>query len=1465
MSDCTTLPSDYPTSGRTANTQLSPTFARAGDTIVITFQMQNNTLGELAGFSCSFAESLTVNGFAAVNVSASSEVGFWSVSTPSQVNPVVFLRPSELIGSFSGVPPTDPVSLVAKFKIRQDAAGDCFESTTDWSGCWVFLRGLGWLTARPFNLAPSKLAVDELKRQDLRTRCDKVNSRGSAIVSGAAAGLELSYHSENYLQGPASFGYGWNLDGFHANLTTDPGTGDLILSDGFGSFERWTVAGSVYTPAHPDNYTKVVKNTNGTYTLTFKDQSVMNFRADGKLLTQVDRNGLTNTFTYDSNDWLSRVTDGEGRGYLFDYGTRIDRQPTSIREISISGSTTTNGPLTGFEYNGNGRLWKITSPTGEVQEFLYNGDRLWKVKDPTGQVVTEYVYLPSGRVDYVISDGMLKTQRSEVVDGDNLIVTTVVTDLVNTAEPARTTVTTLNRWRLPLKTVDPLGATWEYQYNDFENPYLVTQEMDPNLNKTKSTYDNRGNLKTITDALNRVTTLFYAQETETAPINPMHLDLVTQIKRPQVTVAGSLVQYASTVLAYDANGNLTTITDAATPTPKTTTYNVRLADGRVLGVTDRNNNTTSFTYTDASDTTTNIGNLKTVTTPADPNSAPTRTTTFGYDKFDNLLTSSGPGNNAASYQWYDDHRMKRVTDALSRYTHYNYLNGRLDTIDLPPNQGSVAARRGAKMLYDVSSRVTEVQALVSAGVYQKRVGYSYDSFSRTKSLVRLRGGNNKTWQFGYDILDRPTSSKDPLNRESSTTYAKFCLNYLHNSPSKTEHLTVMDSLCRVTQMNTLEQNRTFVYDELGRLTQVKQKTGVDSKYFDPAINPPSEPVTNPLPARFGTARYQTTAVEEIRSYEYNSLDRLTKITYPDATTTEYLYDFEGRVTSVKDPNGNFTLYEYYNDDRLYKVTLQRTGFTNLVFEYSYDAAGRLYDIKYPTTSGIIAKFYDTATPTPNSGWDAAGQLKLVRYEKASADLVKFEYFYDDSGNRTQEKKTVGANVTTWDYTYDWFSRLLTVKKNGALQVTYTYDESDNRATEVRGGVTKTYVYDDANQLVSSTAGGVTENFTHDLDGNMTSRTVSGVTTNYLWDQDMRLKRIDGGSDQLYDAEGIRKKTGATSFYSSGAASIADRGAANLTYVQGHQIMASANGATVLYYLHDGLSSVRALADAGGTVTANLDYDEFGAPVTANSNPHTYVGGLGVRNETSTSPNLYYMRARWFACDLGRFISADPIGFAGGLNHYAYVGNNPAGRVDPSGLAPNIVSGSRQDRQDFALLMQLGRSIAPEVFSGFGRNYTTPISLLSHGDINIGSHAGAGTGDRRYHRIDVQDLMKILKTGHPYSAHMAVSFLAHELTEAKSIAGCRQNPRGPTTSLARNKYIKYHYTSAIDAGNRVLAPLGLREVLTNEGSPIPKDTSYDVFFSWPNGDSGGDYIQFEGGAGARLYFRKTSSGNEYFLK
>ena len=46
--------------------------------------------------------------------------------------------------------------------------------------------------------------------------------------------------------------------------------------------------------------------------------------------------------------------------------------------------------------------------------------------------------------------------------------------------------------------------------------------------------------------------------------------------------------------------------------------------------------------------------------------------------------------------------------------------------------------------------------------------------------------------------------------------------------------------------------------------------------------------------------------------------------------------------------------------------------------------------------------------------------------------------------------------------------------------------------------------------------------------------------------------------------------------------------------------------------------------------------------------------------------LYYNRYRYYDSSQGRYITQDPIGLAGGLNSYAYVGN-PTGWVDPLGL------------------------------------------------------------------------------------------------------------------------------------------------------------------------------------------------------
>lgn len=99
-------------------------------------------------------------------------------------------------------------------------------------------------------------------------------------------------------------------------------------------------------------------------------------------------------------------------------------------------------------------------------------------------------------------------------------------------------------------------------------------------------------------------------------------------------------------------------------------------------------------------------------------------------------------------------------------------------------------------------------------------------------------------------------------------------------------------------------------------------------------------------------------------------------------------------------------------------------------------------------------------------------------------------------------------------------------------------------------------------------------------------------------------------------------------------------------------------------------SVIGSMDSSSGVLNKIGYLPYGKSASA---PGTF-GFTGQRIDPETG-GMYYYRARHYSPAWGRFAQADPVGYAGGNDLYAYVGNDPLNRVDPSGLIVISLGGS----------------------------------------------------------------------------------------------------------------------------------------------------------------------------------------------
>jgi RHS repeat-associated protein len=308
--------------------------------------------------------------------------------------------------------------------------------------------------------------------------------------------------------------------------------------------------------------------------------------------------------------------------------------------------------------------------------------------------------------------------------------------------------------------------------------------------------------------------------------------------------------------------------------------------------------------------------------------------------------------------------------------------------------------------------------------------------------------------------------------------------------------------------------------------------------------------------------------------------------------------------------------------------------------------------------------------TTTYSYDPVSRLLSVLHKLASTTLDGATYTLDSAGNRTVRTPQPAGTAT--NYGYDNIYQLLSAQ-GGAASESNTYDAVGNRLTSATG----IYGYNTSNELTPSP----TATYTYDNNGNTLTKTDSTGTTQYTWDFDNWLTSVTmpGSSGSItfkYDPFGRRiqksftqnSTTTTTNYLYDGANSLeeVDSGGnllARYTLTQTiDEPLAMLRTGTTSYYQADGLGSVTSLSNTAGAVAQTYTLDSFGNQTASSGsviNPFRYTG-----REFDSETNLYYYRARYYDPATGRFISEDPMFLDG--NGYAYVDNNPALKIDPTG-------------------------------------------------------------------------------------------------------------------------------------------------------------------------------------------------------
>jgi RHS repeat-associated protein len=632
---------------------------------------------------------------------------------------------------------------------------------------------------------------------------------------------------------------------------------------------------------------------------------------------------------------------------------------------------------------------------------------------------------------------------------------------------------------------------------------MLTEVIDPDGNTVTLTYDSQLRLVAITDAIGQVTTFTYGDVLQPTRITRV-TDPFDRFAAFDYLPTGELASITDTVgmvsrFSYNHVGKV-----SALSTPYGVTTFKHNGSGSKLDVTDAMGGVEHAEYY--------------LSIPAEPATAPTAEVPTGFSGANQGL------NEFVTFHW-DARNWAQYPGDRTKATSMRWM------LTPPPVTNSHDVPLVSRALNSIKRPLEHRVWFTYPG--QSAWNMLATSTKPAKSARTLDDGTTQVLEITYNDMNLPLTLRDPSGRESSLTYDTNQLDLLElrqTTGSLNDVLVTMSDYTAGHKPRTIVdaagQTTTFTYNGAGQILTATNAAS-ETTTFTYETNGYLQTVAGPVSGANVTLTYDdygrvetvTNVDGDVMTTEYDALNRVTKVIYPDTTyeqvtwhrkqvgtfrdrqgrTTRLSYDRLGRPTSVIDPDGRTTRQEWCGCGTL-EAMIDPNGNRT---EWQRDVAGRVTrevrgggagdtQYVYENTTSRVKQVIDAKGQVTNLTYDINDDVASVTYTNAAVTTpgVTFTYdpnyrriatMVDQTGTTTMAYKapaTLGAGQLgsidgplandTLTYTYDVLGRVASRAVNGTGSA-WSYDDLGRIETETNALGVFTYTYDGLSQQPTSLA------------------------------------------------------------------------------------------------------------------------------------------------------------------------------------------------------------------------------------------------------------------------------------------------------------------------------------------------------------------------------------------------------------